>query len=308
MVRTQPRIEVGIVHQKEIRFEIISDGAGPQTVSYREGKIDYNGMLYDELDFEAVTISTLFAEPSFIIYREDGPERFAGTLKFIVDGGKVCAVNIIGAEDYLMSVVSTSGARDLKSKAIGTRQWLMAQVGLRHAHKAAMGGPGLDSTPSLVTWLEHRPLEEGKKAEQTGQSVRMTVPPKKESTTIALTADLESAYQNYTVNMSSEEAQKELFEAFVLQYLSMKKLQKLSNARIVDAEGNVIDGADVVNKLSNPSVIRSINLLLSQNPSLLNEWQAKALAETLGRELIQADHYVPIRRSELLRQISRAED
>ena len=175
LVRTQPRIEVGIVHQKEIRFEIISDGAGPQTVSYREGKIDYNGMLYDELDFEAVTISTLFAEPSFIIYREDGPERFAGTLKFIVDGGKVCAVNIIGAEDYLMSVVSTSGARDLKSKAIGTRQWLMAQVGLRHAHKAAMGGPGLDSTPSLVTWLEHRPLEEEKKAEESPAHLRFDV-------------------------------------------------------------------------------------------------------------------------------------
>ena len=175
LVRTQPRIEVGIVHQKEIRFEIISDGAGPQTVSYREGKIDYNGMLYDELDFEAVTISTLFAEPSFIIYREDGPERFAGTLKFIVDGGKVCAVNIIGAEDYLMSVVSTSGARDLKSKAIGTRQWLMAQVGLRHAHKAAMGGLGLDSTPSLVTWLEHRPLEEEKKAEESPAHLRFDV-------------------------------------------------------------------------------------------------------------------------------------
>ena len=157
LVRTQPRIEVGIVLQKEICFEIISDGAGPQKVSYREGKIDYGGMLYDELVFEAVTISTLFAEPSFIIYREDSQERFAGTLKFIVDGGKVCAVNIIGAEDYLMSVVSTSSAAsDLKSEAIGARRWLMARVGLRHAHKAVPGGPGLDNTPSLVTWLEHR--------------------------------------------------------------------------------------------------------------------------------------------------------
>ena len=86
----------------------------------------------------------------------------------------MCAVNIIGAEDYLMSVVSTSGARDLKSKAIGTRQWLMAQVGLRHAHKAAMGGPGLENTPSLVTWLEHRPEEE-KKAEDTPAHLRFDV-------------------------------------------------------------------------------------------------------------------------------------
>ena len=144
-------------------------------VSYREGKIDYNGMLYDELVFEAVTISTLFAEPSFIIYRQDGPERFAGTLKFIVDGGKVCAVNIIGAEDYLMSVVSTSGAADLKSQAVSTRRWLLSQVERRHAHKAVIGGPGLDSTPSLVTWLEHRPQEEEKKAEETPAHLRFDV-------------------------------------------------------------------------------------------------------------------------------------
>lgn len=159
LVRTQPRIEVGIVHQKEIRFEIISDGAGPQTVSYREGKIDYGGMLYDELVFEAVTISTLFAEPSFIIYRDGSEERFAGTLKFIVDAGKVCAVNIIGAEDYLMSVVSTSGIEDLKSLAVSTRAWLLAQVAHRSSHRAVVGGPGLADTPSVVTWLEHRPKE-----------------------------------------------------------------------------------------------------------------------------------------------------
>ena len=161
LVRTQPKIEVGIVHEKEIRFEIISDGAGPQTVSYREGKIDYGGMLYDELVFEAVTISTLFAEPSFILYRDGVPERFAGTLKFIVDAGKVCAVNIIGAEDYLMSVVSTSQERDLKSLAVRTRSWLMAQVGHRHVHRTVAGGPELESTPSLVTWLENRPEDTG---------------------------------------------------------------------------------------------------------------------------------------------------
>ena len=159
LVRTQPRIEVGITSAPEIRFEIISDGAGPQTVSYREGKIDYGGMLYDELVFEAVTISTLFAEPSFIIYGENGPCRFAGTLKFIVDGGRVCAVNIIGSEDYLMSVVSTSGAPDYKAEAVSTRRWLMSQVSLRNTPRTVIGGPKLDSTPSLITWLEHR-LEE----------------------------------------------------------------------------------------------------------------------------------------------------
>lgn len=158
LVRTQPRIEVGILNAPQITFEIISDGAGPQKVSYREGKIDYGGMLYDELVFEAVTISTLFAEPSFILYTEEGPQRFAGTLKFIVDSGRVQAVNLIGAEDYLLSVVSTASEEgDLRDRAISARTWLMAQVHLRHAERVAIGGPSLDSTPGVVTWLEHRP-------------------------------------------------------------------------------------------------------------------------------------------------------
>ena len=112
LVRTQPKIEVGIMSGHEIVFEVISDGAGPQKVAYREGKIDYNGALYDELYFEAKTMSTLFAEPSFILYgvtigvdfhwQRTQNQKFAGTLKFIVESGKVTAVNVIGVEDYLL--------------------------------------------------------------------------------------------------------------------------------------------------------------------------------------------------------------
>ena len=138
LVRTQPKIEVGILSGPEIAFEIISDGAGPQKVSYREGKIDYNGTLYDELVFEAPTISTLFAEPSFILYgvtigvdfhwQRQQDQQFAGTLKFIVDEGKVVAVNVIGVEDYLLSVISsemkaTASPEFLKAHAVISRSW-----------------------------------------------------------------------------------------------------------------------------------------------------------------------------------------
>ena len=157
LVRTQPRLEVGICAAAEIGFEIISDGAGPQKVSYREGKIDYNGVLYDELVFEAVTISTLFAEPSFILYMADGEQRFAGTLKFIVDGGKVQAVNILGVEDYLLSVVSLLPEASRREKAISIRGWLLTQMECRRAGHPAPTGPHLENTPEVVTWLEHRP-------------------------------------------------------------------------------------------------------------------------------------------------------
>ncbi len=157
LVRTQPRLEVGICAAAEIGFEIISDGAGPQKVSYREGKIDYNGVLYDELVFEAVTISTLFAEPSFILYLAEGEQRFAGTLKFIVDGGKVQAVNILGTEDYLLSVVSLLPEAARREKAISIRGWLLTQMERRQAGPPAPTGPHLENTPEVVTWLEHRP-------------------------------------------------------------------------------------------------------------------------------------------------------
>ena len=114
LTRTQPMLEVGIMTADEIVFEILSDGAGPRTASVREGKIEYGGALFDELFFDAETLSTQFAEPSFILHdvtigvgfhwerKED--QRFAGALKIILDSGRLTAVNVIGVEDYLLSV------------------------------------------------------------------------------------------------------------------------------------------------------------------------------------------------------------
>lgn len=169
LVRTQPKIEVGIMSGPEIVFEVISDGAGPQKVAYREGKIDYNGALYDELSFEAKTISTLFAEPSFILYgvtigvdfhwQRTQNQKFAGTLKFIVENGKVTAVNVIGVEDYLLSVISSEMKSSatlefLKAHAVISRSWVMSQIGARRAKEAAPIPFEANSTPSLVTYLE----------------------------------------------------------------------------------------------------------------------------------------------------------
>ena len=170
LVRKQPKIEVGIMSGQEICFEIISDGAGPQTVRYREGKIDYNGALYDELFFEAKTISTLFEEPSFILYgvtigvdfhweRKEN-QRFAGTLKFIVENGGVTAVNVIGVEDYLLSVISsemksTAPLEFLKAHAVISRSWVMAQTSRRRSKATGVLPFRPEGLPGLVTWLEN---------------------------------------------------------------------------------------------------------------------------------------------------------
>ena len=168
LARKQAKLEVGIMSADEIEFEIISDGAGPQKVSLQDGRICYNGVLFDELTFDAMTESTMFSEPSFILYgvtigvdfhwERKVTQKFAGTLKFIVTGGKVTAVNIVGIEDYLLSVISSemkssAGLEFLKAHAVISRSWVMAQISHRGkpavTHEAPSGGN------EYVRWFDH---------------------------------------------------------------------------------------------------------------------------------------------------------
>ena len=178
LTRTQPVVEVGILSAEEIVFEIISDGAGPQTVRCREGRIDYNGTLYDELFFEAATPSTLFAEPTFILHdvvigaefhwERRQCQRFAGSLKFIVENGRVAAVGVVGVEDYLLSVISsemksTAGLEFLKAHAVISRSWVMARIRDRRTSCGRARGADVpqeacvtaENTAQIRRWFDH---------------------------------------------------------------------------------------------------------------------------------------------------------
>jgi len=152
LTRTQPTVSVGILAAREICFEIISDGAGPQHVRWNDGRIDYNGTLYDELYFDSITRSTLFAEPSFVLHdvvigidfhwEQKRTLKFAGGLKFIVEGDHLRAVNLVGMEDYLLSVISSemkssASPELLKAHAVISRSWLLARM--RDRQMAANG-------------------------------------------------------------------------------------------------------------------------------------------------------------------------
>ncbi len=156
LVRSQPRLKIEIASGESVRFEIISDGAGPQTVSLNEGKIDYGGALYDEMVFEAATISTLFAQPSFIIYGADGPEHYAGTLSFSVADGKLKAVNTLGLEDYLLGVVSLLPEEGRREAAIALRRSLQGREEVSAGGPRYIGlTPGADAAARTVideTW------------------------------------------------------------------------------------------------------------------------------------------------------------
>lgn len=159
LTRSQPLVEVGIMSAKEIMFEILSDGAGARRAVLREGKIEYDGALYDELFFEAATPSTMFAEPSFVLHdvtigvnfhwERKEVQNFAGSLKIIVEKDRLTAVNVVGVEDYLLSVISSemsSSASEefLKAHSVISRSWLMAQI-------ASSKGKRLRPVPECVT-------------------------------------------------------------------------------------------------------------------------------------------------------------
>ena len=169
LTRSQPLLEVGIMSAKEIEFEMLTDGAGPRKAVFREGKIEYDGTLFDELYFEEQNPSTMFAEPSFILYgvtigvnfhwERSEDQKFAGALKIIVENGQLTAVNVVGVEDYLLSVISsemssTASEEFLKAHAVISRSWVMAQMAAsRKSHKKEVP-EGVNDVPSLVSYLD----------------------------------------------------------------------------------------------------------------------------------------------------------
>ncbi len=170
LTRTQPLLRVGVMSAPEIVFEILSDGEGPRKAVYRDGKIEYGGALHDELHFGAEQSSALFADARFVLHnvvigkgfhwerREE--QRFAGSLHIIVEDGMLTAVNVVGVEDYLLSVISSemkesASLEFLKAHAVISRSWLAAQ--LRHpepktSHPELVSG-SVDNT--LIKWYDH---------------------------------------------------------------------------------------------------------------------------------------------------------
>ncbi|WP_100333709.1 hypothetical protein [Bacillus alkalisoli] len=99
------------------------------------------------------------------------------------------------------------------------------------------------------------------------------------------TVEFDNAYEQYTINMTSVEAQKELLDIFVLSVIQARKVLKISQTNIVDAanpSGQFIEGKAVIKRLSDPNVIGNINRILKKNSALLEEWESVALSGILG--------------------------
>ncbi len=118
--------------------------------------------------------------------------------------------------------------------------------------------------------------------------------------------ELDEAYNKYINNMTSEEAQRELLDIFILSALLTAKIRKLSNAHIVkngSKQGEYLEGQRVLERLATPEYISCINQILENNPRLLEE-KTPDLTGILGRNLILNGQYLPIETQKLKEALS----
>lgn len=117
--------------------------------------------------------------------------------------------------------------------------------------------------------------------------------------------ELDDAHEKYLCDMTSEEAQRELLDIFILSAIIAAKIRRLSNARIKNdggSPGKYIEGKEIIQKLSDPTFINSINKIIEKNPMLLQE-KSTILSEILGRSIVLEGQYISIESTQIKEQL-----
>lgn len=139
--RRQNEVSIGLMTEAEIKVNFRSSYSGTEgleTFTAEGGRIVWNGKSYSELIFipddypsasfelKGVTIGVNFH------WQRKENQIFRGSLKLLPVDDKVLAINVIGVEDYLYSVISSEmsgkGSPEfLKAHAVISRSWLLAR-------------------------------------------------------------------------------------------------------------------------------------------------------------------------------------
>ena len=166
----EPIISVGILRASEISVDFSESFvckdlglkySGHKEVTLKNGVPTIDGLDVTGLLFEPANGHSDFSIDNVQIgigFHWDRRMRqtFGGSVKFVVDGDKIWAVNLIGVESYLKCVISsemksTSDLELLKAHAVTSRSWLMAQVwGKSKFH----GQQKREEDGEIVTWRD----------------------------------------------------------------------------------------------------------------------------------------------------------
>lgn len=145
LIRRQEILTVGVVSLPELAFNFKTPYTfggktytGAQTATVRDGKILFDGQVYDEVFFRHTGAEGSFELSNVTIgvdfhWNRQETQLFPDDLKLIVENGKVTAVNCVGIENYLVSVISsemsaTNSEELLKAHCIISRSWILAQI------------------------------------------------------------------------------------------------------------------------------------------------------------------------------------
>ena len=145
----EPQVRVGILSATSIRFTLTGLYVGPEGelvsgthearmnesgISFTIGDKTYTSVEFipssyigDSFELEGVTIGVDFH------WQRKENQRFRGSLRIIVDKGKITAINIVNVEDYLVSVISsemsaTSSLNLLRAHAVISRSWVLSMM------------------------------------------------------------------------------------------------------------------------------------------------------------------------------------
>ncbi len=179
---SEPTVSVGILSGEVIRAELCGtylcsgvEVSGPVEVrDTGDGSMEYDGA-------ESFSLSFVPAgdDCSFVLYdvvigvgfhwerRED--QRFAGELRFLFEGGRLTAVNVVPVETYLQSVISSEMSAEaspalLRAHAVISRSWLLAQLkaergsGDSCAEESPAPAPADHDAPvpeEIIRWYDH---------------------------------------------------------------------------------------------------------------------------------------------------------
>lgn len=133
-------ITIGIISGKSITFTLFGFNTpdATYTAEYADGHICFNGSIHDELSFAPLNSDSRFTLHDVTIgiqfhWQRHEDQTFRGSLRIIVNGESLTAINVIDVEDYLTSVISSemnanASLQFLKSHAVISRSWAYARM------------------------------------------------------------------------------------------------------------------------------------------------------------------------------------
>ena len=180
----QPVITIGILVEKEIKFDLYGEFSSTVLASRMSGSyhahltgnkitLIKDGMRVAE-DDSILIVPNDYLTDSFLIkdvvigknfhWEKKNNQRFRGSIKLIIEDGKISVINILYVEDYLVSVISSemspnSSIEMLKAHAIISRSWLIAQLDKRLEARTIIEYQYKQKENELIKWYDREDHE-----------------------------------------------------------------------------------------------------------------------------------------------------